>query len=724
VLVVLAEKFLMARAIARALLPNGGSRGQDAFRGSIDGEPAAVAWADGHLLELADFEAYNPAWGEWRLEALPLCPPGYNFALQPRDSAQLNRVTRVLAGATRVVNACDAAREGELIFDEIARWAGLYSRRVLLQRLWIQDPTVEGLRRAWEALRSYDEKRLRVLRQQGRTRAESDFLWGGNLTRYATLALKAELPLRGRYISVGRVRSPVLALVADRCREVYTHERQPFYHGHLTFVNERDEPCEAKLLAPPEFKFGDRDSDWAGRESLDERLTFIHLNTARAWQVVEGEAKRVHEYPPPVFDLTDLQRTANRLLGWSARQTSRVAQSLYARHGVISYPRTDCGRLPEEMADEVRALWGRFWREWMPPRFPDAAQELPPFAIAGGWHFVEKIRDHHGIIPTGLERPPAANPDGSMTEEYALWELIVQRFITAFLPPAAILATSRAFVLDYQPGEQLRALIKAAPVLAPGWLVYEHLTVTTRGFERPLPERLKDAMLPAMGPLARLDRAKLHVGHTWPPEFLTYDLLLDKMERLGLGTAATRAETIAELIELGYLGENSARALVVTEEGEKVITLLRLHGGEMILDPKLTAFWEAELSRVGRGAGRGRPREDVLRDLVEQIRELGMRLIAPGQVAEMVFCPKSGLRVEESEAGWRFPGWHEVLCPRAILSRAMRASEYRDILMGGKKGGGPYEGFVSKRTGATFRAWLVLNPQKRAFDFVFKTRRS
>ena len=713
----------MAQAIARALITGGGRREADAFHGTIDGEPAAVAWADGHLLELADFAAYNPAWAEWRLADLPLCPPGYNFLLEPRESGLLGSLGRLLRGATRVVNACDAAREGELIFDEIARWTGLYGRAVRLQRLWISDPTAAGLRRAWGRLRTYDERALRILRQQGRTRAESDFLWGMNLTRYATLSLKGELGLASRCISIGRVRTPVTGLIADRCREVYTHVREPFYQVHLTFVNERDEPCVAKLLAPPEHKFGERDTDWRDRAVLGERLTFIHLNTAVRWQVLEGQAKRVREYPPDLFDLTDLQRTANRLLGWPARHTSRVAQSLYARHGVISYPRTDCARLPREMQAEVVALWEGLWREWMPKRFPAAVSELPPYAMRQEANFVDQITDHYAIIPTGLEPPPYANADGSMTDEYALWELVVQRFLTAFLPPADILATSRAFVLDYQPGEQLRALVKAAPVLAPGFLVYEHLTATTRGLgERPLPERLKDLVLPAMGPTAALGAAKLKIGHTYPPEFFTYDLLLDKMERLHLGTPATRAETIADLIELGYIAENSSRALVVTEEGEKVVTLLRLHGGEQALDPKLTAFWEAELERVGK-PGRGRPREQVLSDLLEQIKELGTRLTAPGLVEEVVFCPKTGLRVAEEEGGWRFPGWFEVLCPRSKLGRAMRASEYRDIFMSGKAGGGPYQGFVSKRTGQPFPAWLVYNPATKSFDFAFKSRR-
>ncbi|MDD2765727.1 MAG: DNA topoisomerase [Opitutaceae bacterium] len=719
----MAEKFLMAQAIARALMPGQGRRETAAFFGSIDGEPAAIAWADGHLLELADLDVYHPAWAEWRLADLPLSPPGFNFQLTPRDSAPLNQLCRVLEKASRVVNACDAAREGELIFDEIARWSGLYRRQVPLARMWIDDTTPAGLRSAWAGLADHQDRRLLRLRQQARVRAESDFLWGVNLTRYATLALRGQLDLKTRFISIGRVRSPVLALIADRCREVYGHEPEPFYQGHLTFVNEQGEPCLAKLLAPPEHKFGERDTDWARREVLDERINFIHLNRGQPWEVVEGEMAEKREYPPPLFDLTDLQRTANRLLRWPARHTSRVAQALYARYGAISYPRTDCHRLPESMEAPVLDRWREFWRGWVPPRFPDALEHLPKVEPARGINFAEKVTDHYAIIPTGLAPPPAAAPDGGMTDEYALWELIVQRFITAFLPAAKVLASSRAFVLAYQPGEQLRALVKRAPILTQGWLAYEFHTSTTRGIERPLDQRLQDEVLPVMGPLASLDRVQIKRGHTYPPEFFTYDLLLDKMNRLRLGTASTRAEVIADLIDLGYLGENSSRALVVTEEGEKIVTLLRTHGGETLLDPKLTAFWEHQLDAVGRGAGRGLPREQLLADLIEQIKEQGLRLCAPGEVDEVVFCPKTGLRVEAVEGGWRFPGWHAILCKEMILGRKMKASEYRDIFLAGKEGGGPYENFISKRTGASFRAWLRFEPKAQDFKFVFKTRR-
>ncbi len=721
--VIVAEKFLMGRALARAYFGASAKAEGGVFKGSIDGVETVIASADGHLLEFDEPEAYDPRWRDWRIEDMPVVPPEMAFKICPRAGAeqQLRILERWLSKCDRVINACDAAREGELIFEMIGYWCGLFARTVDISRLWITDTTAAGLRRAWTALIPHTDKKLRILREQARTRAESDWLWGINLTRYATKALAGEAGLRASVVSVGRVRTPVLKIISDRCHAVHEHTPEPFYQAYVRLSNEDNECCDAKLLAPPELKFGTRDSDWSSREELEARIRHIRMSKGEPWTVVEGDNKPQHEYPPAPFDLTDLQRTANRLLGWSARRTLKAAQSLYAKYQAISYPRTDCYKLPISMQDEVMDLWWRFWRKWLPEYHSTVLGQIPDWEPCKENNFAEKITDHHAIIPTGAA-PPSHDSNGVITDEYLLWDLVVRRFLTAWLPPAQVFASSRAFILPYVGGEQLRALVKAAPVLEPGWLLFEALVGSTRGTERKLEDRLKDKVLPDMGPTARLQSATPMRLKTHPPELFTYDLLLHAMDKAGLGTPATRAQTIDELISIGYIIETASSRLVVTEEGEKVVTLIEAHGGAEILDAKLTSFWEAQLDRVGKPGERGRTRLSILTDIVRQVQELGKGLTMPADVSGLTFCPATGLLVQEATDGWKFPGWPDVRCPRVMLSREMRAADYRDIFSSGAKGAGPYE-FVSRNTNNPFKAWLRYEKSERQFKFLFKQRK-
>lgn len=718
-LVVVAEKFLMAQTLAKALLRPGWQRGTDAFVGNLRGHPAALTWADGHLFELVEPRDYNPEWEHWRLQDLPVYPEQMAFRLGPRDEREVRRIERVLRAATVVVNACDAGQEGELIFDEIARMADLYrpQRKLALYRLWITDTTTAGLQQAWGELRKHDEKRLRALRERARTRAESDWLWGINLSRYCSLALRGEAGLRSSALSIGRVRTPLMAMIADRCREHALHEPEPFYQGRIVFKNEEGETCEAKLIAPPTEVYGLRDTDWGNYAEINERATHARFMRSEPWTVIEGDRQEKREYPPDLFDLTGLQRAANRIWSWGAAHTSRVAQRLYAKFEAITYPRTDATKLPETMRADALALRNVLWREWMPLRFPEVIEELPEWEPDGHHNFADRIGDHYAIIPTG-KIPPMENEVGGMSEEYQLWELITLRFLGAWLPPATVLASSRAYTLPFRAGETLRALTKAAPILEPGWLLFEDATMDTRGFSRKLAERLKDEALPVMGATAALDSVEVARMKSTPPEIFTYDMLLYQMSKEGIGTPATRAETIADLLRLAYIAENGSGRLMITDEGERIVALLRAHGGEQIIDPKLSAFWETQLDRVEMQGPNGRNRRSVLDDVVVQVRDLGLRIVAPADLEEIVFCPKTGLRIESSEKGWRFAGWPEVTCPRKLWRRDMKPSEFRDILAGKKSGAGPYD-FVSARTGDPYTAKIVFNAAEKKFELRF-----
>jgi DNA topoisomerase-3 len=429
------------------------------------------------------------------------------------------------------------------------------------------------------------------------------------------------------------------------------------------------------------------------------------------------------EFPPATFDTTDLQRTANRLFRWSAKKTSRLAQNLYAKFGAITYPRTDCAKIPVSMREDVMSRWHFFYSDWLPANYPQCMDRLPKWSPDEENNFAETVSDHHAIIPTGVI-PPINDPrTGVPFDEYILWDLIVRRFLTSWLPPATIFASSRAFTVPYQAGEHLRALVKAAPVVEANWLIFEDVVGTTRGFERRLADRTKDKMLPEMAETALMKNIRPMILETHPPDLFTYDKLLHAMDAANLGTSATRAEILAGLISSGLIVEDSHGRVVITEEGERIVALLRAHGGEQVLDTKLTAFWEKQLDLVGKSGINKRTREDFLTDIMAQIRDLGLRLIAPTLVEDIVFCPKTGLRVEPTEKGWRFGGWPDTECPRIILSRDMRAQEYRDIFSSGRKGAGPYEGFVSRKSGNPFKAWMYYDKKEKAFKFMFKQRR-
>ena len=712
----------MAKALARALMGPSASQTPSGFVGTLNGQEGLIVWADGHVLQLAEPEDYDPRWKVWNLEDLPIFPPRFQFRRMPVDSGKLKMIEDGLRRAKTIVNACDAAREGELIFDEIADWCGLYKRNAVILRMWISDTTPAGLRTAFGFMKSHTDKALVRLREQARVRAECDQLWGFNLTRYATLALRDKLTLKAKYISIGRVRSPLVALVADRCRAVVMHQPEPFWRGKMTFRNEYGETCEAHLMATPEDQFGIRDMDWKSQYALEERIRHARSMMVDTWTVIEGDNKDVKEYAPPLFDLTNLQRTANRLWGWSAKWTERVAQRLYERYNAISYPRTDCDKLPASMEADVMRLWHDFYHRWLPSEFPEETEKLPTYEPEVGANFAEKISDHYAIIPTSIKSPPPLDANNNMSPEYQLWQLIVMRFITAWLPPAVIYKSSRVFTMDYLPGELLRAVVKAAPVKEAGWLKFEDVLGTTRGYGQKLADRMMVKVMPEMNGQAHLIDARIQLYKTTPPEYYSYDMLLAAMVENGLGTPATRGQQIQESIDLHYLFEDNFGRLQITEDGEQVIQILRTAGAKELLDPKLTQFWEKQFEQVGKGGEKGRTRLDVLEDIVLQIEDLGARLIAPELVKDIVFCPKTGLLVEEHEKGWRFPGWKEIICPRQIMGRKMKASEYRDIFMSKKKGAGPYEGFFSQKSNKHFRCWLRFNSSSNRFEPVFKAR--
>ncbi len=723
-----AEKPTQGRALAEALLKtNPCRREENAIIGWMtDGSLLACAWAAGHLLQFAPPEAQNPAWAGFRWDDLPLAPANgrFRYVYAEGKESWLRRIHELARRADEIINACDAGREGELIFAEIMDWCGIDCDATNVKRMWITDTTVAGLRKAWaEALPSRRYTRLRLA---ARARAEADWIWGFSGTRMVTLAIEkiagSETGRRPVVWPIGRVQTPVLALIEDRCREIAAFHPETFWRMEAAFAGTNDVRFKTWMVAPKEVRFGHTETHFRRSPEAAEIRRVLLVEAEMPWQV-QDVREPGSQSPPPLFDLVDLQRSANRLWGWPAAFTLKVAQHLYERDHAISYPRTDSAALPTSMHSEIAARYLNLWREWATDSWPKLT-ELPAPADVGDEHFNdEKVTDHYAIVPTGIVPAMAAPEPGRVRPERTLWELIVVRFLLAWLPPARIVHARRTLVRDDRRGGVWRAILEADPVEDPGWLAYENAMMNTTGIGPPLAQRLAEKAFPAVGDTAWLRDVQIKLGHTSPPHYYNDDLLLQKMVALGLGTSSTRAETIAgleevDLIERGTIGGR----FVSTRRGAQLVALLHASPGTIFTDPKETEAWERQLELVEH-VREPLSKEQFIANLIERLRAIKAGFLSGEISGCAAFCPDTGRPITEDDRRWIFPPGSRlagVTCPKTIAQRSMCAGDYVQILLGGSKGGGPFEGFVGRR--GAFTCWLVFNRKERRFDFRFKAR--
>jgi DNA topoisomerase-3 len=421
--------------------------------------------------------------------------------------------------------------------------------------------------------------------------------------------------------------------------------------------------------------------------------------------------------------LVDLQRSCNRLWGWTAAFTLQTAQRLYERDHAISYPRTDSAALPTSMRTEIQSRYITLWFGWAARAWPRLAG-LNQLCKLGEEHFSdERVTDHYAIIPTGIVPATAGNEPGRVRPERTLWELIVVRFLLAWLPPARIAHCRRILRREGGSAEDWRAVLECDPVLDPGWLSYEEAMMNTTGIGPPLAQRLAEkAFLPA-GTNALLRELRIRPGHTSPPHYYNDDLLLQKMVALGLGTSSTRAETIVSLENSGLIERGTIGARFVTSRrGAQLVALLRGSPAAVFTDPKETEAWERQLELVER---RREPmtREQFLGNLVQRLRRIKAAILAGIDTPQMAFCPDTGRPIQEEPDRWIFPPgsrFAAVRCPKIIAQRSMAAGDYVQVLLGGSKGGGPFHGFAGRN--GPFACWLVFNRSERRFTFLFKRR--
>ncbi len=717
---IVAEKPSVAADIAQAL---GGFTRRGGY---FERSDLLVAAARGHLVQLGVRKDDDPG---FNLARLPVIPQRFALEALP-DSKQVLDLLRQLAArpdVDRLVNACDAGREGELIFRLIVEYLRV---RKPIERMWLQTMTSTGIKQAYAHRRS--DADMRPLAAAARSRAEADWLVGVNATRALT---KANFVAPGELVSAGRVQTPTLALLVDREHEIRNFEPRDFWEVIAT-LSVAAGAWQAKWFDPA-FKPGDdpaaradRTFDRAVAEAVQQACSGVAPSS------VEDSSKPVRRHPPKLYDLTTLQRDANARYGLSAKTTLALAQALYEQHKVLTYPRTDSNHLPEDYPPKVAKVL-----QLLPENVQPFGQAILDHGWAGPRHPVydnRKISDHFAIIPTGK------SPAGLSEAEGRIYDMVVRRFLAAFHPAAEYLETTRLAVIA---GHRFRATGRV--LVSAGWLAVYGGEAGAVGRDKGK-EKGKDAdrepvNLPAMRPGEPVsnDAVAVRAGQTTPPprfseasllaamenagRLVDDDALAAAMKERGLGTPATRANTIEELLsEKKHYVERHKKELVPTEKGIRLIQALRENGLVSLASPELTGEWESRLARIERGQ---ETREAFMagivgttQDLVERIR--AKAVAAPsgagsgdGGTDTDIACRCGQARLQERPRSWSCPSCGLAIW-KEIAGRKTRKTDARVLCKAGHTA--VLDGFTSKagkKFSAALRLVAGLGGGKVEFDF-------
>lgn len=709
-ILVLAEKPSVARDIARIL--GAGRKGE----GFLEGQGYRVTWALGHLVHFAEPDDYGASWsGRWSLAQLPMIPERWQLRSDPRTASQLKIVQGLLNApdTQAVICATDAGREGENIFRLIYEFAQCCKP---VQRLWVSSLTDEAIRAGFAHLKP--GAAFEPLAQAARARAQADWLVGMNLTRAYTVHNRV-------LCTIGRVQTPTLAMIVARDQAIAGFVKVFFYELVATLA----EGFSARYCRDGETRLDNR----AEVERLQRELV----------PHTQGRVKRVdqkvrHNRPPPLYDLTNLQRDANRRFGLTAAQVLEQAQTLYETYKLISYPRTESRHIGEDMLPLLPGILTGLEH----PLVAEAIQRLEAgHPLGKAYVDSTKLTDHHAILPTG-KRPTAQLPEAARR----VFDLVAARFVAIFLPDEQVEETR--VILDIGGAD---FVARGSRVLDPGWKRVEPPRRVMAGGEN------EEAVLPLLTPGQSVHVTGLEVveKETQPPRpyddatllaamksagrEIEDDALASAMKESGLGTPATRAAIIEKLIRSGYV-ERQRKHLRVTAKGLALIGLV----AEPLRSPELTASWEQRLKDVEQGQGQA---EDFYRDIVAWVRHLipvvtqgaaltpvqtaaagpgqprgrrgGPRYPNPARATDLGLCPlcKKGEVLETAKAFEcsRYAEGCGLTLWKSFAGLRLDKKLIRQLLAEGRTD--RVEGFVSK-TGRPFGARLKLDQDGRVtFDF-------
>ncbi len=685
---VIAEKPSVAQSLSAVI---GANARKDGY---LEGNGWRVSWCVGHLAGLADADSYDPKYAKWRYDDLPILPSDWKMSVGRDKKKQFDILKKLLCApdVTEVVNACDAGREGELIFRNVYELAGC---RKPMKRLWISSMEDSAIREGFENLRpgaDYDG-----LHQAALCRAKADWLVGINATRLFSVLYR-------RTLNIGRVMSPTLALIVQREAEIEAFQPEPFY--------------TVALELPGFTAVGARMKD---KTAAKELQTACRGGSA---VVKQAQRKEKSEKPPALYDLTTLQRDANRLLGFTAQQTLDYLQNLYEKK-LCTYPRTDSRYLTSDMAEGLPVLVN-LTANAMPFR-KGIGITCNPEAVIND----KKVTDHHAVIPTRNLRDAdlSALPVG----EKAVLELVAARLLCAVAEPHLYEETAATLVCA---GQEFAA--KGKTIQRPGW---RRLDAAYHAGLKNAPEpeeRPEEKTLPELseGQSLSVSNASVKEGKTSPPKHFTEDTLLSAMEnagkedmpdtaeRKGLGTPATRAGILEKLASTGFLERKKSKKtvqLMPSRDARSLITVLP----EQLQSPLLTAEWEYRLGEIERGE---LSPEEFLSGIYAMLRELAATyqvvkgteyLFSPPREA-VGRCPRCGGEVTESQKGFfcqsetcRFAIWKDSKWWSAKKKQPTKAIVAALL----KDGRARLTGCYSEKTGKTYDADVLLEDTGEYVNF-------
>jgi DNA topoisomerase-3 len=705
---IITEKPSVARDIASVL---GGFEDHDGY---WEGDRFLITFAVGHLYELLPPEELDPKYKRWTLDTLPILPERFRLKPKQGHSERIRTIKKLLArkDVDEVVNACDAGREGELIFREIV--GALESDKPIL-RLWLQSMTPEAIREGFSQLRPGEE--LEGLAAAAECRSFSDWLIGMNATRALTKRLKSRKERTAW--SAGRVQTPTLALLVDKEFEVLAHTPRPFWRVEATFEHAGN--AYTATWFDPAFQASDDDPEARDDRIFDEgRANRIVRQTTGQAALASETRKPSRESAPPLFDLTSLQREANRRFGWSAKRTLGAAQRCYEAHKSLTYPRTDSRCLPTD----YRATVDRVLRAFADgTEYAESAARLLEAGLENERRTFDNsgVSDHFAIIPTGVL--PGRHASG---DDRKLFDLVVRRFLGNFHPAAVWERVER---ISEAAGERFRT--RARTLQEPGW----RAVLGLEGEEESALPPLAPGRNEAQGVRVAGSQVALLAEETKPPPRITEARLLSLMENAGqqiededlaavlhekgIGTPATRADIIENLIAKGYV-LRQGKSLRPTVKGIRLIDTLRRIHIDRLASPQLTGELESHLLEVERGRRSASQFmgeiEDYAREIVEHAKgfEYG-DLYAKEQ--DLGPCPRCGRPVRESAWFYRCPEEPGVAreddCPmrfwKDTSGRYLDRETVRALLRDGRTP--VIDGFTA-RSGRTYRGTIEIDREK------------
>lgn len=703
---IIAEKPSVAADIARAL---GGFTKHDEYYESDD---YVLSSAVGHLVEIAAPDEYEVKRGKWSFANLPVIPPHFDLRPIAKTESRLKVLNRLIKrkDVTRLINACDAGREGELIFRLIAQQA---KAKQPVQRLWLQSMTPQAIRDGFASLR--EDAEMLPLADAARCRSEADWLVGINGTR----AMTAFNSKGGGFFltTVGRVQTPTLSIVVEREEKIKHFVPRDYWEVRAEFIAAAG-LYEGRWFDP---KFKKNEFDPEARESRlwseAEAKSIVAACRDKPGTVTE-ESKPTTQLSPALFDLTSLQREANSRFGFSAKNTLGLAQALYEKHKVLTYPRTDSRALPEDYMGTVQQTMDML---------ADSSHNYLPHAkkiLASGWikpnkriFDNSKISDHFAIIPT-LQAPKNLSEP-----EQKLYDLVVRRFLSVFFPAAEYQVTTR---ITEVAGHHFKTEGKV--LVNPGWLVVygreaqgdDANLVPVGKDEKVRTDKVEPVGLTTKPP-ARYNEATLLSAMEGAGKLVDDDALREAMAGKGLGTPATRAAIIEGLLTEKYL-VREGRELIPTAKAFQLMTLLRGLGVQELTQAELTGEWEHKLAQIERGRLK---RDEFMREIAQMTQQIVKRAkeydsdTIPGDYATLQTpCPQCGGQVKEN--------YRRFACTACDFSiskipggRQFEIDEVETLLR--DKEIGPLQGFRSKM-GRPFAAILKLardddGNYKMEFDF-------